>query len=200
LAFHLPYYALRESSHAIEDPRRDMNNNPLRHYQDVSFLDWNESRSICDILYEAQVSCVVAGRNEWIWDAYCFVDAYFDQGEGRDSISTYEEETEDYEGLSTDPLTRGEEDTEKPIWDPRIYFLLLFRIRLEQVKTEWQKVVEKVWQSVRHYERVCLVPTPSIMSYNPNLLIRLSTIKYRRLGNTAPQKTPINIVKTCANR
>jgi hypothetical protein len=59
------------------------------------------------------------------------------------------------DGLRMDPFTLGLLDADKPIHNPREYFLTVLRIRLNQVRREWQQVVEKLSQVVRAYEKVC---------------------------------------------
>jgi hypothetical protein len=148
LAFHLPYYVWRKSEKACEDHRRDANARRLRLSQDVSFLDWESSES--SFLYEAQISCLVAGTDESRWVAYCFVDNYFDAAEeGKETVLSYHEDTEDDDGMHADPLTFGTYSADNPKWNPREYFLAILRVRLQQVKCEWQQVVAKVQQSIR---------------------------------------------------
>ena len=152
IAFHLPYYAWREKR--CEDQRRYGTGDILRRCEDVSFLDWkNPDRS--GYLHEAQISCVVAGRDIWRWVAYCFVDTYFDPvGEGKESALQYHKDSLGDQCVLMDPLTYGVNRADDPIQDPKEYFLTVFRIRLAQVKREWQQVVEKVKQSIREYEQV----------------------------------------------
>ena len=162
MAFHLPYYALRSSEVCRRDHRQFENGDSLRDSQDVSFL----SRMPCDsssllnhqlstFLYETQISCVVAGSDEWRWVGYCFVDTYLDPVEGgKETVAQYHEDSS-CGGFRGDPFTLGRVEADKPIRDPRIYFLKVLQVRLNQVKNEWQKVVEMVYQSIRHYEKVC---------------------------------------------
>lgn len=154
LAFHLPYYVWRGSQKVCEDHRRDENANPLRQSQDVSFLNWKSSGSP-GFLYEAQISCVVAGSDEWRWVAYCFVDTYFDADEeAKETVQSYHEDSLVTEGMRADPLTFGVTNADDPIQNPKAYFLMVFQIRINQVKREWQNVVAKVQQSVREYVQV----------------------------------------------
>ena len=154
LAFHLPYYVWRGSKKAHEDHRRDANASPLRQSQDVSFLSWKNSESP-GFLYEAQISCVVAGSDEWRWVAYCFVDTYFDAAEeAKETVLSYHEDSLVDQGMRADPFTFGVADADNPIQKPREYFLMVLHIRIDQVKREWQQVVAKVQQSIREYMQV----------------------------------------------
>jgi hypothetical protein len=152
LAFHLPYYVWRESPKTLEDHRRDANGRPLRQSRDVSFLDWTSSGP-SSFLYEAQISSLVVGTDETRWTAYSFVDNYFDvDGEGKETVTSYHEDSLDVEGgMLMDPLTLGTSAADTPIWNPKGYFLMVFRVRLNQVKCEWQKLVRKIKESIREY-------------------------------------------------
>jgi hypothetical protein len=151
-AVHLPYFVWRRKE--CQDHRRDTNDSPLRKTQNVSFLNWkNPDRS--GFLYEAQISCVVSGRDQYRWLAYCFVDNYFDAGEEeRESVLSYHENSLGEDGTLMDPLTYGSSTEDKPIERPREYFLEVLQARLGQVQREWQQVVAKVEQSIREYEEV----------------------------------------------
>jgi len=154
LAFHLPYYVWRSSQKACEDHRRDTNASPLRQSQDVSFLNLKSSGPP-GFLYEAQISCVVAGSDEWRWVGYCFVDTYFDATEeAQESVLLYHEDSLGDEGMRGDPFTLGTTDADNPIHKPREYFLMVFRIRVDRIKREWEQVVAKVRQSIRLYTQV----------------------------------------------
>jgi hypothetical protein len=117
----LPFYAWRSSEKAHEDERRDANARPLRQSRDVSFLDWDSSGS-SSFLYEAQISCVIAGMDEWRWVAYCFVDTFFESDEAKETVESYYEDSQIEEGMLTDPLTLGEKDANRPTQNPRDYF------------------------------------------------------------------------------
>ena len=156
LSFHLPFYALRTFRNPCERPndrRRFSNGDILRRCRDLSFL--NQSRTeASEYLYQAQISCVITGPDRWRWVAYCFVDVYYET-EGKETVSQYYEDSMGEDGLRTDPLTLGCVDADTPIRDPREYFLKVFWIRLNQVRREWQRVVERLSQEVRAYEEVC---------------------------------------------
>jgi hypothetical protein len=154
LAFHIPFYAWRVSDKAREDHRLDANACRLRQSRDVSFLNWDGLRS-SDFLYEAHMSCLVAGSDESRWVAYAFVDTYFDDAEeAKETVEAYHEDSVQDGGLHVDPLTFGVITADRAISTPREYFLCVFQIRIAQVKREWEQVVGKIQQSVREYVQV----------------------------------------------
>jgi hypothetical protein len=114
-------------------------------------------------LYESQISCVIAGSDKWRWVGYCFVDTFFDAGtEIREGVHSIHDDLLQG-GMHMDPFTYGIKDAELPIQDPREYFLTVFQIRIHQVLTEWQRVVDELRQGVRAYELVGLiVPTADL--------------------------------------
>ncbi|PMD64753.1 uncharacterized protein K444DRAFT_659975 [Hyaloscypha bicolor E] len=153
LAFHIPFYVWRVSERAWEDHRLDSNANRLRQCRDVSFLDWKSSGP-SNFLYEAQMSCLVAGEDESRWVAYGFFDTYFDAvGEAKETVEAYHDDAIMEGGMNADPLTFGVIGAEKTVRTPREYFLSCFRIRIAQVKREWVQVVAKIRQSIRDYEQ-----------------------------------------------
>ena len=159
-AFHLPYFAWRSPKNATKaciDNRRDANGNPLRNSQNVSFLNWGESgRS--SFLYEAQISCVVSGLDDWVWDAYFFIDTYFDAAEKvQESVLSYHEDSQGEHGKIMDPLTHGVATADEPVERPKQYFLMVFQIRVDQVRREWEQVVGKLQQSIREYAQVSIL-------------------------------------------
>jgi hypothetical protein len=154
LAFHLPYYVWRPSQKSLPDHRRNRND-PLRHSQDVSFLTLGTDETP-GFLHEAQISCVVAGSDDWRWVAYCFVEAYFDVvDKGKETALEYHDDSLHEMGMNSDPFTYGATLMDDSSQNPREYFLTAFRHRLTQVKREWQQVVGKLDQSIRRHEQVC---------------------------------------------
>jgi hypothetical protein len=154
LAFHLPYHALRSSKKPRIDSRRYADGDPLRHVHDVSFLDFTDSET-SSFLYEAQISCMISGPDEWRWVVYCFVDTYFDPESERESILSDPMDNLLAQGLRLDPFTRDyyAANDETPTHNPREFFLTMLRFRIDQVKNEWTKVVERLKKSIREYER-----------------------------------------------
>ncbi|KAJ9612902.1 hypothetical protein H2200_002843 [Cladophialophora chaetospira] len=153
LSFHLPFYVHRASQTPRTDPRRDVHGNPLRHFQDISFLG-RGSQQPFDFLYEAQTSCLLSGSNKWRWVSYCFVDTYFDgDDEGRETLLEYHYDKEAEHGINADPLTFGAHDADLPIWNAREYFLKVLEHRLTPIKREWRRVVVKVEREFRVYDK-----------------------------------------------
>jgi hypothetical protein len=98
---------------------------------------------------------MVAGSDVWRWVGYCFVDTYFDAAEdARETVQQYHDDSQVDEGSYMDPFTFGIKDAEAKIHDPREYFLVVFQIRIDQVRREWEQVVGKVGESIREYEMV----------------------------------------------
>ncbi len=67
---------------------------------------------------------------------------------------SYHEDSLADEGMRVDPFTFGIIRADKEIRKPKEYFLMVFRIRIAQVKGEWQQVVAVVQQSIREYVQV----------------------------------------------
>jgi hypothetical protein len=193
LAFHLPYYVWRSSQKPCEDHRQYANGDPLRHSRDVSFLNWKTCGS-SGVLYEAQISIVVAGSDEWRWIAYCFVDTYFDADkEVRETVLSYHDDSQADLGMSVDPFTRGQTDLNKPISNPREYFLMVVRFRINQAKCELQQVVEKMYQGFREYELVCSLSFVAFSSID--MSNRPTSVRYPYRESTPLPKKPRTTMK-----
>ena len=128
LEFHVPYYALRQDNALQADPRG------LR--RSGYFIPNLEGPQSPEYLYEAQLSLLVTGVDEWFWTAYCCAETYFGSGE---SIQYYSDN-------QLDALTGGEKSMLYPVWNPREYFLSR---RLKQATKEWSNVVETLQDRLR---------------------------------------------------
>ena len=182
LAFHLPYYAFRSSKSPRVDHRQCTDGEVLRHSLDVSFLRPRESETSGLFLYEAQISCVVAGTDDWRWVAYCFVDTYFDSEKiARRSIRHQEGALPI--GVRLDPLRNGKLIEDEHYQDPREYFLAVLTVRLEQILGEWNLIVEKLQQAVRKYDQVCactfqtLLSSPAFLDVLRGAALRISSVR-----------------------
>jgi len=84
------------------------------------------------------------------------VDSYFDANEEtQESVLSYHEDSLKDEGMCIDPFTYRTTYADTPIQKPKEYFLMVFEIRIKQVKREWLQVVAKVQQNIREYIQVC---------------------------------------------
>jgi len=148
LDLHLPFFLLTKST-PPEQSVGKVNTKPRRRWIDMSFLkmDTSESqnREPKEVwgIHEAQISCVVAGSDDWRWVGYGFVDTEID-GFLTDLSK---------DDLSFDRIAAGELEANFPIWRPRDYWLRLFEIRIEQVRKEWEYLIHKVDLSVNQYVR-----------------------------------------------
>lgn len=131
---------------------RECDGNPLRKCINVSFLNSGKADGKKSFIYQSQTSCLVTGVDHWVWDAYGFVDTYYESEENRKNAEYYE----DLEGLPAgerpDLLPAGDHLT--PIWTPREYFLMVFESRMTlQVVPEWKDIVERLEEGVVSYVR-----------------------------------------------
>ncbi|KAI1611967.1 hypothetical protein EDD36DRAFT_475669 [Exophiala viscosa] len=153
LLFALPYFAWRSSPEPFGNKRRTRTEQPLRRLRNVSLLSPHPD-NVPSFLYEAQISCVIAGFDEWTWTAHCLVDSYFD-GEAGENVQQYSKDATD--GLHTNPFGYGLIDAQLLFNRAREFFLQVLAIRLSLVKGEWQRVVTNVKMSVCAYEARLIV-------------------------------------------
>ncbi|KAK4945632.1 hypothetical protein LTR10_015251 [Elasticomyces elasticus] len=150
LSFSLPYCAWRSSQEPCSDQRRTRTNEPLRHFRDVSLLNLEPDKAPA-FLYEAQISCVVAGFDEWTWTALCLQDSYF---EGKAGENAQQYSKDDKAGANTNPFLRpGLTEAGLPFHKARQFFLRIFSVRLKQVRKEWRNIVTNIKNSVSKYEK-----------------------------------------------
>lgn len=146
----MPYFAWRSSKKPCKDQRHNRKQEPLRRCRDISLLNF-ESGEAPAFIYEAQTSCVVAGTDEWDWSGYCLADTYFD-GEAGENVQQYSKDVSD--GAHTNPFFYGLIEAERPVREARAFFLRVFKIRLNVVRGEWQRVITNIKDSVSKYEEV----------------------------------------------
>ncbi|KAL8822470.1 MAG: hypothetical protein Q9191_006796 [Dirinaria sp. TL-2023a] len=133
LEFHLPYYALRHGVSRRFDLRG------LR--RSYKFRSGLVDENLHEYLYEAQVSLLVTGSDEWFWTAYCCAETYF----GSEESAKY------YHEKRLDAPSGGEISSRLPVWNPREYFLSILSRRLKQVTKEWNNTVKAVEQCLKAY-------------------------------------------------
>ncbi len=103
--------------------------------------------------YEAQLSLIVTGVDEWLWTAYCCVDTYF--GAENDWQSYPERADFGYDGP-----TGGWAWQKYPYWNPREYYLTVLARRMLQATAEWQALVDTFEERLITYVRDSLSDRP----------------------------------------
>lgn len=102
--------------------------------------------------YEAQISFLLTGVDEWHWTAYCCVDTFFG---GNESAKWYG-------GTQFDALPGGVKMAFWPVWNPREYYLLAFAKRLHQATKEWTNAILELDARLDRF--VSDYPFPPILS------------------------------------
>jgi hypothetical protein len=99
------------------------------------------------------MTCVIVGLTDQCWIAYFFIDTYFEDM-GAETVLEAQYRSHLEQGYRTDPLMgSGNVDADHPIWDSRKYFLTALYHRLQQMKSEWEHLVEEVVKSMDQHER-----------------------------------------------
>ncbi|EEA19331.1 conserved hypothetical protein [Talaromyces marneffei ATCC 18224] len=140
LEFHLPYLSLRQ---APPEPHSPEANNG-RAWTDLSFLEPEKGKLQHRGVFEAQISFVIVGSDNYRWDGYCF--AFDDEEELLD---------DDSDAVRMDPISwNGKSCTynaNHPIWDPRKYFLAVFESRMTQVLAEFECLIRMIAKNIKQY-------------------------------------------------
>ncbi|KAI7968622.1 hypothetical protein EIK77_000022 [Talaromyces pinophilus] len=138
LAFDLPFYELRYATTPMEDLPRRGDGKGVRHYTDVSFLVPPSPGTSMSYLCQAHVSCAIFGTNDSRWEADMFLDTSLDSEE---TIEEYKYDPDDPEQMQQDPLRRGKA-ADKPILDPRLYYLDVLTIRIRFVRAKFRHILD----------------------------------------------------------
>ena len=110
----------------------------------MSFLKLQKEKLQHFGLFEAQISFIIIGSDKYRWDGYCFA---FDDEE--DSLG------EDNDAIRIDPIFGNVNgrilDANRPIWDPRKYFLAVFESRMTQVLAEFEYLIRMISKNIKQY-------------------------------------------------
>ncbi|KAK2051806.1 hypothetical protein LY76DRAFT_673520 [Colletotrichum caudatum] len=162
---HIPFFVLKRGTVTKMDNRMTSQSNPIRKTHDLSFLSRSRTRlnndTTADVLHECHTSVVMTGWNLDFWTAWCLNDTYYydDDNNGcynEDMLSYYvkaDQSDEDYDfSHELDPLSIGNlfADRASPK-DPRDYFLLILKFRIQKCKEEWANILHSVDESVSQY-------------------------------------------------
>ena len=138
-----------------EDTRRRADGTPFRRSEEVIPLQLKDPMPIANnrlnnFIYEAQLSVMVTGIDEWVWSAYCFADVFFKEDDHSERVEYYFNPD-----TKLDPTSCGRFPANPPVWIPREYFLRALSCRTEQVKQEWNNSVSRLIQQIEPYVRQC---------------------------------------------
>ncbi|KAH1545110.1 hypothetical protein KXV73_003671 [Aspergillus fumigatus] len=149
LQFHLPYYALRPDQPDLRDSRG------LRKHR--YFRPPGEEKQ--DRIYEAQVSLVVFGVDDFFWAAYFCEDTYFSD---QDLVATCLQDEVDGPSL-------GRRMHKFPIWDPRYYFLSILATRTGQITLEWTVLVQSLENVLDRHGEIDQENLNTFLEHDPTL-------------------------------
>lgn len=102
-----------------------------------------------DYLHQVELSCAVAGQDQYVWMAYLFIDLYHER-DGDNLLEDYESQMAQMAQLSQvgqgfdveDPLLG--KSSGRPLHKPREYYLELLARRTSQAEWEWHRTVNHV--------------------------------------------------------
>jgi hypothetical protein len=146
----------------IKDPRDRGVGIPLRRSEEVMYLPIQghgslPSENLPEYIYESQISVMVSGIDDWVWTAYCFVDVYFKGNKHTETVEHYSSDAIN----RMDPHSCGKHAADRPVWDPRKYFLRSLSARMEQAREEWDNSVSLLMYQIDPY--VCAPSTIKII-------------------------------------
>ncbi|KAJ4024831.1 hypothetical protein NW752_002283 [Fusarium irregulare] len=141
--FCLPTYVWRSTPRRPYDIRLKRSGQPIRNVRDISFLrtgSVSKSHSgDVDYLCEVQTSISITGIDRWHWTGLCLVETQFQEQDQYQDLNSYcNQDPED--SLRPDPFSDGELDADRPILDPREYFLAVLDIRARRFQQHWHEL------------------------------------------------------------
>jgi hypothetical protein len=104
-------------------------------------------------MYEAEISVVICGLDNYRWIACAFDDTGFDEKDLEDEECSPVEVIEDPIVSSGDVIV----DASIPTWDPREYYLMALNVHVIRVMKEFEYLVRKLERSIRQYVRLSLL-------------------------------------------
>lgn len=157
MEFQLAYYALRRTEYKDRGKLRNAT-------KMLSPLRGNEDEEPEAFFYEAQISFLLLGIDEWFWTAYCCTDTFLNP-----NLSIQWNQERGIDGPSALVFK------DQPFWNAREYFLLVLSRRLAQAAMEWRNLIN-VFESrlaidVRNY-----IPTSLNMRVDKLCCRRMITI------------------------
>lgn len=109
-------------------------------------LSDGETEAGFDYLHQVELSCAVAGQDEYVWMAYLFIDQYHERAgynHLEDYVSQMDQLSPVVRGFDIEDPLRGK-SSGGPIHRPREYYLELLAGRTGQARKEWYGTVSHV--------------------------------------------------------
>jgi hypothetical protein len=139
---------LKQGEESPKDSRKTFDGKPLRQSWNLPFLSGTVGMPSDSLycLFEAQISVAVTGIDHSVWTAYGFIDTYFRSKESVDGYNQLKESM----GWR-DPFGASQIAANTSCWTPREYFFRVFEIRINEVRREWQVILDKVEGDFNQY-------------------------------------------------
>lgn len=131
LEFHIPYYALRPEP-VFKDGRM-LHSERLRK---STILPLGREKDPCLTYHEAKISFLVRGSDDSFVESQCYVDTYHGSEKWKSRYPTMNASR----GL--DPASSGANSLNRPIWNPRQFWLVVLARRIDQATMEWRNTME----------------------------------------------------------
>jgi hypothetical protein len=139
---------------------------------DLGFLELvpDKGRSYRHIIDEHRISLIICGRDHYRWAAYDFTDSASQQEDDSNDYDDDEadgdvEESDDDESAPSEDVLAANAGfvlfEDRPIWDPRTYFLVLVEGHIRMTEADWLWLVHHLERSVKSW--VCSAVLRSIL-------------------------------------
>jgi hypothetical protein len=125
-------------------------------WRDLSFLDLqipstSGTKRTHGIL-KSHISIVIIGSDPTQWAGFCFIDDDDEEAGLEEAVSS---NPDDLQQFSQDPIAGDENivvDADLPIFDPRVYFVMVVQRRIAKIHSSWRFIVDYIEQAI---DQVC---------------------------------------------
>lgn len=188
LEFHISYLALRKGPKMPE--HRTIHGRPLR--ESIPLPLSRQSFEEMDFFYEAQISVLVTGVDEWLWTSYCFVDTYHGSEPDKQAYLNDPDPVE--------PATGGSKFLRFPMWSPRDFFLCVLDRRMMQATREFKALVDAFKERMDAYVGILPKMQQPILIHRQEFNSMFEYLDDENLTRMKELKVTISTIRTIRDR
>jgi hypothetical protein len=138
----IPFIALRYHKSLREDVRKRPNGDSLRNSWIADCLTprspANKASPKKACIYEAQASVALTGTENFVYTLYGTIDTYYET-KSEHSVKVYHRDWKE-NGCMWDPFLGRTRELNRPVWESRLYFLMIWEAQLANAVLEWDNL------------------------------------------------------------
>jgi len=142
----IPFIALRYHKSLREDVRKRPSGDSLRNSWIAECLTaqsyGNKASPKKACIYEAQASVSLTGTENFVYTVYGTIDTYY-ESKSEHSVKVYHRNWKE-NGCMWDPFLGWTCVLDRPVWESRLYFLMIWKAQLANAVLEWDKLTDEM--------------------------------------------------------